>query len=111
MDSPRSWVPLAGWPSPSPARGSALVIGVSHSTVRWCVVSTPYETFRATVLAITPDGHRATVIITRQGWGSEGRVWVTFSGGWVTTAVLTNEEADHFMQLVSDARNAKMPRW
>lgn len=75
------------------------------------MVSTPYETFRATLPAATPDGQRATVIITRQGWGSDGRVWVTFSGGWVTTAVMTDEDAERFMQLVSDAREARKPRW
>jgi biotin-(acetyl-CoA carboxylase) ligase len=70
-------------------------------------VSTPYETFRAALPTSTPDGERATVIITRQGQGSEGRVWITFSGAWVTTAVMTDEDAERLVRLVSDARRAR----
>jgi hypothetical protein len=79
--------------------------GLPHPGSRWCVVSTPYEMFRAALPTLTPDGEPATIIITRQGQGSEGRVWVTFSGAWVTTAVM-NDEAERFEQLVSQARNA-----
>jgi hypothetical protein len=70
-------------------------------------VSTPDETFRETLPTCTPDGEPATLIITRQGHGSAGRVWITFSGAWVTTAVLTDQEAEQFIQLVSDARGAR----
>ena len=82
-------------------------IRVPHPVSRWCVVSTPYEMFRGTLLTSTPDGERATVIVTRQGQGSKGRVWVTFSGGWVTTAVMTDEEAERFERLVGEARRAR----
>jgi hypothetical protein len=81
-------------------------IRVPHPVSRWCVMSTPYEMFRSTLPAFTPDGERATVIVTRRGQGSEGRVWVTFSGAWVTTAVMIDAEAERLEQLVSDARKA-----
>ena len=64
------------------------------------------ETFRATLRTSTPDGERATVIVTRQGQGFDGRVWVTFSGAWVTTAVMTDADAECLIRFVSDARRA-----
>ncbi len=70
-------------------------------------MSTPYEIFRAAIPTVTPDGEPATIIITRQGQGSEGRVWVTFSGAWVTTAVMTDQEAEQFERLVGQARKAR----
>jgi hypothetical protein len=69
-------------------------------------VSTPDETFRGTLPTVTPDGERTTVIVTRQGRGAEGRVWVTFAGGWVTTAVMTDGEAERFERLLGEARRA-----
>jgi biotin-(acetyl-CoA carboxylase) ligase len=62
-------------------------------------VSTPYEMFRATLPTFTPDGEQATIIITRQGQGSAGRVWITFSGAWVTTAVMSDEQAERLERL------------
>lgn len=38
----------------------------------WCVVNTPYDVFEGTLAPVTPDGERATVIVTRQGQGSGG---------------------------------------
>ena len=70
-------------------------------------MSTPDETFRAMLPALTPDGDQATIIVTRQGYGSEGRVWITFSGAWVTTAVMTDKEAERFARLVTDAKQAR----
>jgi hypothetical protein len=70
-------------------------------------MSTPHETFRATLPTSTPDGERATVIITRQGQGVDARVWVTFSGAWATTAVMTDADAECLVQFVSDARKAR----
>jgi hypothetical protein len=64
-------------------------------------MSTPHETFRAMLPTSTPDGERATVIVTRQGQGSDGRVWVTFSGAWVTDA-----DAECLVRFVSAATNA-----
>jgi biotin-(acetyl-CoA carboxylase) ligase len=80
---------------------------VPHSLSRGWVVSTPDEMFRATLPAFTPDGEHATVIITRQGQGSAGRVWITFSGAWVTTAVMTDEQAERLERLVRDARRVR----
>jgi hypothetical protein len=70
-------------------------------------VSTPYETFRAALPISTPDGEQATVIVTRQGQGSDGRVWITISGAWVTTAVVTDEDAERLIGLLGDARRAR----
>lgn len=70
-------------------------------------MSTPHETFRAALPTSTPDGERATVIVTRQGQGSEGRVWITFSGAWVTTAVMTDADAERLIRLLGDARTAR----
>jgi hypothetical protein len=67
-----------------------------YTVVRQCVMSTPYETFRGTLPICTPDGESATLIVTRQGQGSAGRVWITFSGAWVTTAVMTDVECSRF---------------
>jgi hypothetical protein len=43
------------------------------------------ETFRGTMCGRTPDGQLATVIVTRQGLGRNGRVWLTFNGAIKTT--------------------------
>lgn len=49
------------------------------------------ETFRAVLEECrTPDGDRASLIITRHGLIRDGRVWVTFDGSRKTTAVLTD---------------------
>lgn len=95
---------VPGW-----TRGPAGVssIRLPHPVSGWWVVSTPYEIFRATLPVLTPDGEPATLIVTRQGQGSSGRVWVTFSGAWVTTAVMTDEDAERFAQIVNDARKAR----
>ncbi len=70
-------------------------------------MSTPDETFRAVLPTFTPDVEQATVIVTRQGLGSSGWVWITLSGAWKTTAVMTDDDAERFVQLVSDARKAR----
>jgi hypothetical protein len=70
-------------------------------------VSTPYEMFRTALPTFTPDGDQATIIVTRQGQGSTGRVWITFSGAWMTTAVMTDEQAERLERLVSEARRAR----
>lgn len=65
------------------------------------------ETFRGTVQGRTPDGDFATVIVTRQGLGQAGRVWVTFLGAIKTTQVLTDEQADQLAELIHAARRAR----
>ncbi len=42
--------------------------------------STRDETFRGAMRGRTPDGEPTTVIVTRQGLGRDGRVWLTFNG-------------------------------
>lgn len=56
--------------------------------------STPAETFRAALSGRTPEGELSTLIITRQGLGRGGRVWLTFDGAIKKTVVLkSNPEA------------------
>ena len=86
--------------------GRAFCIWASH-TIRWYIVSTPDETFRGTLATLTPDGDPASLIVTWQGLGSKGRVWVTFSGAWVTTAVMTDGEAEEFVRPVGEARERR----
>lgn len=70
-------------------------------------MSTPDELYRATLPTLTPDGEPATLIVTRQGRGSAGRVWITFSGAWVTTAVMTDQEAEQLERLFREARRGR----
>lgn len=65
------------------------------------------ETFRATLQGRTPDGQPATLIVTRQGMGYAGHVWLTFDGAIKTTLVLTDQEAIGLVGLVSDATGAR----
>jgi hypothetical protein len=70
-------------------------------------MSTPNEMFRGTLPTSTPDGDLATIIVTRQGLGSDGRVWLTFSGAWVTTAVMTDKDTERLVRLLTDARTSR----
>jgi biotin-(acetyl-CoA carboxylase) ligase len=70
-------------------------------------MSTPDETFRATMRGQTPDGEPATVIVTRQGLGRDGRAWLTFNGAIKTTVVLTDQEAEQLAGLLGDAARAR----
>lgn len=65
------------------------------------------ETFRATLLARTPDGALSTLIITRRGLGHHGRVWLTFDGAIKTTVVMTGPETEELVGLLSDAQCAR----
>jgi hypothetical protein len=65
--------------------------------------STPYETFRGVMRGRTPDGAYSTVIVTRQGLGSNGRVWLTFDGGIRTTTVMTDSETGELIELLDKA--------
>lgn len=69
--------------------------------------STPDETFRATLQARTPDGAYSTVIITRQGLGRAGRVWLTFNGAVKTTVVMTDPETGQLAELLGEATVAR----
>jgi hypothetical protein len=65
--------------------------------------STPDETFRATMRSCTPNGEPHTVIVTRQGLGNAGRVWLTFNGAIKTTVVMTNPETVQLCELLTKA--------
>jgi hypothetical protein len=65
------------------------------------------ETYRGTLDGRTPDGSRATMIVTRQGLGRAGRVWLTFLGAIKTTQVMTDEETDQLVVLLQAARGAR----
>lgn len=69
--------------------------------------STPYETFRAALRSCTPNGEPHTVIVTRQGMGNAGRVWLTFNGAIRTTVVLTNQETITLCELLTNAAAAR----
>lgn len=64
------------------------------------------ETFRATVRVRNPDGEPATLIVTRQGIGRTARVWVTFDGGWTSTAVMDRQETTQLTDLLLEAAAA-----
>jgi hypothetical protein len=51
----------------------------------------------------TPSGESATVIITRQGLGSDARVWLTFDGAIKTTTVLTDQKVAELRELLGKA--------
>lgn len=51
-------------------------------------VSTPDETYRASMRVQTPERGPATLIVTRQGT----RTWLTLDGSIRTTAVLTAQQ-------------------
>lgn len=65
------------------------------------------ETFRGTLQGRTPDGDPATVIVTRQGLGQAGRVWLTFLGAIKTTQVMTDDQADQLVELLHAARRPR----
>jgi hypothetical protein len=65
------------------------------------------ETFRATMRGRTPEGEATTVIITRQGLGRDGRVWLTFNGALRTTVVLSDPETGQLVGLLGDARGIR----
>jgi hypothetical protein len=65
--------------------------------------STPAEVFRAVFPGRTPSGELNTVIVTRQGVGSSGRVWLTFNGALKTTVVMTDQETAQLRELLDKA--------
>jgi hypothetical protein len=69
--------------------------------------STPAETFRAALLGRTPEGEPSTVIVTRQGTGQSGRVWLTFNGAIKTTVVMTDGETAQLSELLDKAAVAR----
>jgi hypothetical protein len=65
--------------------------------------STLEETFRGQLPGRTPDREPSTLIVTRQGLGTNGRVWLTFNGAIRTTVVLTDSEATELRELLGRA--------
>ncbi|MGH3984552.1 MAG: hypothetical protein ACRDST_18170 [Pseudonocardiaceae bacterium] len=63
----------------------------------------PDETFRGTMRGRTPDGQPATVIVTRQGHGRDGHVWLTFDGAIKTTVMMTDGETGQLGELLGKA--------
>ncbi|MGH3898180.1 MAG: hypothetical protein ACRDTA_07975 [Pseudonocardiaceae bacterium] len=61
------------------------------------------ETFRGAMRGRTPEGEPSTVIVTRQGIGHSGRVWLTFNGAIKTTVVMTNPETAQLCELLNKA--------
>ncbi|MDQ3761512.1 MAG: hypothetical protein M3460_07360 [Actinomycetota bacterium] len=73
-------------------------------------MSTPDETFRATMWGQTPEGEPTTLIVTRQGLDRAGRAWLTFNGAIKTTVVLTDQQAGKLAGLLGDASGARRPQ-
>ncbi len=69
--------------------------------------STPNETFRGALAGRTPEGDQATVIVTRQGLGRDGRVWLTFNGAIKTTVQMTDPEAARLLELIGEATDQR----
>ncbi|HET9258349.1 MAG TPA: hypothetical protein VFO16_24560 [Pseudonocardiaceae bacterium] len=69
--------------------------------------STPDETFRETLQGCTPEGDPTTVIVTRQGLGRNGRVWLTFDGAIKTTVVMTDPETVRLCELLNETTAAR----
>ncbi len=69
--------------------------------------STPEEMFRAALPGRTPQGEPSTVIVTRQGTGQSGRVWLTFNGAIKTTVVMTDPETMQLCELLNKATAAR----
>ncbi len=68
------------------------------------------ETYRGALTARPPGGDErvtSTVIVTRQGLGRAGRVWLTLHGSIRATAVLTNDEVDRLQLLLTAARETR----
>jgi len=64
------------------------------------------ETFRAKLVARTADGADNTLIVTRQGRGVAGRVWLTLLLSMRTTIELTDAQADELIALLLRAKDA-----
>jgi hypothetical protein len=69
--------------------------------------STPAEVFRAVFPGRTPEGDPNTLIVTRQGQGRDGRVWLTFAGALRTTVALTDPEAEELREVLGAATKGK----
>ena len=63
--------------------------------------STPYEHFRAVMVARTPDGDTTEVVVTRQGVpGSSARVWLSVHGTLSGTVCLDGDAVREVRELL-----------
>jgi len=66
--------------------------------------TTPHESYRAVMVARTPDGETTEVIVTRQDVpGSDARVWLTFHGSWRGTVCLDGDAVTELRELLCAA--------
>lgn len=65
------------------------------------------ETYRGTLQGRSADGRPATVIVTRQGLGRAGRIWLTFLGALKTMMSMSNDEAGRLAELLHAARGPR----
>lgn len=69
--------------------------------------STPYEHFRAVMVARTPDGETTEVIVTRQDVpGSRARVWLSVHGTLEGTVCLDEDAVRGLRELLGAADTA-----
>lgn len=66
-----------------------------------------HERYREVLNLRTPEGEAASVIVTRQGFGCRGRVWLTFQGAIKTTVMMDTEEAENVIGMIKAAQNAQ----
>lgn len=72
-------------------------------------MSGPYEElFRGQLAARTPDGERATLIVTTRLGHPMGRVWLTFGATFRATLALSNPEVDELVALLHRAKGARL---
>ncbi|MGH3773219.1 MAG: hypothetical protein ACRDRW_17790 [Pseudonocardiaceae bacterium] len=69
-------------------------------------MSTPDETFRATLPGQISGGKPTTLIVTRLGLGRARRACLTGNGGIKATVILTSQEAERLAGLLGDASSA-----
>ena len=66
--------------------------------------TTPYETYRAVMVAVTPDGDDTEVVVTRHDEpGSRARVWFTLHGSWRGTVCLDEAAVHELRELLCAA--------
>lgn len=58
---------------------------------------------RTVVQAVTPEGQACNLIVCQHGIGNDARVWVSFHGTAVTTAVLTPGRRDELVVALGKA--------
>jgi len=66
--------------------------------------TTPYESYRAVMVACTPDGDDTEVVVTRQDVpGSHARVWLSVHGTLQATACLDGAAVRELRELLCAA--------